>query len=218
MKNKISIQEKTPFILSQIFILVIIILAKNKLMGWDESRQFYGFLLIFFYIIWLLLETIVSAGEMKRSRTSYDRGTCEFYALGRAVVVIAALALPIRWKETGLWVPIGICCFLFGVILRLWAIWVLGHYYSHRVRIPEHDKIITTGPYRIIRHPAYSGMLISHMGFVCFFFNWASLGLLIGVFLPAVLVRINIEENTLFTLQGYRDFFKRKKRLIPFVW
>jgi len=219
LKGLVSMQGKIPTVFCLTFIIIIIILSMNKLPGWDESRRFYGLLLVGLYIIWLLLEEVkVSIREINLKKTSNDRGTCEVYALGRAAVVIAALALPTAWSKNGLWIPLGIGFFLFGVGIRLWAIWALGGCYSHRVRCPENRKIIINGPYRMVRHPAYTGMLLSHAGLVIFFFNWVSLVLLMMLFLPAIVARIFIEEKTLFSIQGYRDLFERKSRLIPFFW
>lgn len=211
-------QGKIPCIFGITFALAIIALTLSNFPRWDGSRRFSGLLLVGLYLIWLLLESVVAIGETGREKTHHDHGTCEVYALGRASVVISALAIP-GWRSgDGLWIPVGIGIFLGGVSIRLWAIRVLGRSYSHRVRLPEDQKLITTGPYRMLRHPAYSGMLLSHIGLVIFFFNWVSLALLLGFLLPAIVVRIYIEEKALFAIRGYREAFERKKRLIPFCW
>jgi protein-S-isoprenylcysteine O-methyltransferase Ste14 len=217
MKN---MQGKIPIILSIALAVTMIALSAGKLKGWDGKMRSYGFLMVGLYLLWLLAEASVAIGEINRERTCSDQGTCEWYALGRAATIITALTLPTRWTASGPWIPVGIGLFLSGIGVRLWAIRCLGPSYSHRIRPVESHRIIVSGPYRVIRHPAYSGMLLSHTGFVIFFFNWISIASLLGVFLPAILRRITVEERILLTTsnQSYRDYSQGRKKLIPFVW
>ena len=196
----------------------MVIFSWRKLHPWENSRQFYGFFLVGLYLLWLLIESYIAMNEISLKETSCDRGTCELYAMGRAAVVITALALPTTWSPVGFWIPAGIGFFLFGVGLRLWAIGTLGPFYSHRVRLFKQHQIVDSGPYRFVRHPAYSGMLLSHIGFIMFFFNRICLIVFVLFFLPTILVRVFIEEQTLFSIQGYKDYYQSKKRFIPFIW
>jgi protein-S-isoprenylcysteine O-methyltransferase Ste14 len=91
----------------------------------------------------------------------------------------------------------------------------LGHYYSHMVREVDNHKIIDSGPYKYIRHPAYAGMIIAHFGIVLFFLNPATLLIFFLMFIPAIILRIFIEEKTLFRIEGYFNYAENRKRLIP---
>src|SRR5204863_385897 len=112
----------------------------------------------------------------------------------------------------------GIGVFLAGVAFRLAAIRELGRFYSHRVRLTDGHKIVDTGPYRLVRHPAYTGMLLAHAGFVMSFFHPVALAILLGVLLPAVVLRIRVEERALMTLDGYAAYGAGRKRLVPLLW
>lgn len=105
-----------------------------------------------------------------------------------------------------------------GLAFRGWAIITLGRYYSHKVRAFDTHRIITTGPYRYIRHPAYTGMLLANTGIVMFFLNVVTAAVFLFVLTPAIFVRIIIEEKTLFKIEGYTEFAESRKRLIPSLW
>ena len=49
--------------------------------------------------------------------------------------------------------------FAAGVAFRLWAVFTLGRFYSHSVRLRRDHRIVESGPYRFVRHPAYAGMI-----------------------------------------------------------
>jgi len=59
---------------------------------------------------------------------------------------------------------------------------------------------------------------MAHLGLALVFFNWVSFTILLGALLPAVVVRILVEERTLVALPEYAEFCYRRARLIPLVW
>jgi protein-S-isoprenylcysteine O-methyltransferase Ste14 len=207
-----------PILLSITLFLLICWLTILQLRRLPLSMALPLAFMMLVYLSWIIVESRLAVAEVSKEVTHVDRGTCEFYAFGRAATVLAALALPIRWTSLGLWFPIGFTLFIAGVALRLSAIHVMGRFYSHRVRITPSHKIVTHGPYRVIRHPAYSGMILAHCGIVVCFFNVTSAAILLIILAPAVILRIRVEERVLFELQGYRDYAVHRARLIPRLW
>jgi protein-S-isoprenylcysteine O-methyltransferase Ste14 len=126
--------------------------------------------------------------------------------------------VPIRLADAEVAYFVGISIFLFGVCYRLWAIRTLGQYYSHRVRTAAQHQIVAFGPYRFTRHSAYAGMIIANAGICIYFFNWVTIRVFLFMLVPAILLRIVIEERTLFGIEGYSEFAKKRKRLFPAVW
>jgi len=59
---------------------------------------------------------------------------------------------------------VGIALMLAGIVFRQWAIWILGRFFSTRVRIVSDHKIVAEGPFKYLRHPSYTGMLIILLG------------------------------------------------------
>jgi len=208
-----------PIFLSLFFVTTITVLVYFSLPHWAGWDRVQALTLIGCYLGWLGLESKVAMRETKKKKTDSDSGTLELYAFGRAATVITALAVPIFWPEEHHTRGFGLLLFLTGVTFRLWAIHTLGELYSHRVRMVTGHTVVQSGPYQWIRHPAYTGMLLAHVGFVLFFFNWSALAVFFGVFLPAVVLRILTEEKTLLpALPGYAEYALPRKRLLPFIW
>lgn len=207
------LQSRLPILLSVTFVGTIVALA-SRLHAWSAIA------LVALYLAWLAVEAKVALKETDREETRLDRGTLELYAAGRAATVITALALSTK-GEVGMtalgWA--GALLFVSGVGFRLIAIRTLGRFYSHRVRLAGDQKVVTSGPYAFVRHPAYAGMLIAHLGVVLFFFSWPALAVFGVVFVPAVVARIVVEERALEqALEGYREFQRGRARLLPRVW
>ena len=169
------------------------------------------------YVLWVLSEWRITTADASQD-TSTDRFTCEAYASARFLTMLAAFLPHALWAAPGLWLPIGLAVFAGGIALRAWAIVTLGRAYSHRVRTPEGMGIVSHGPYRHLRHPAYTGMLLAHVGIAVLFFNvFVALALCLAL-LPALVRRIRVEEAHLLSLPGYSDFAAARARLAPGVW
>jgi protein-S-isoprenylcysteine O-methyltransferase len=72
----------------------------------------------------------------------------------------------------------GICLMLLGVALRWYSVSVLGKYFTFDLAIHSGQVLVEVGPYRYIRHPSYSGALLSLLGFGLALGNWAGLAFL----------------------------------------
>jgi len=204
-----SLQSRLPILLSLIFVITIVSLA-------TRLHVASAFVFVALYIGWLVIEASVALSETSREKTNLDRGTLELYAAGRALTVITALSLATP-GPTAL-AAIGAALFVAGVAFRLVAIRTLGQFYSHRVRLSGEHRVVDSGPYRYVRHPAYVGMLVAHLGVVLFFFSWPALAVFAILFVPAVVARILVEERALDGLPGYREFAQHRARLLPMVW
>lgn len=115
---------------------------------------------------------------------------------------------------------IGLVVLWCGVGLRLWSFQTLGRYFTFTVKTSEDQPVISTGPYRVIRHPGYAGILLAVVGIGFFINNWASLAVLTGVVAGGLAYRITVEERALSRDLGgrYQAYAESRKRLVPFVW
>ena len=67
-----------------------------------------------------------------------------------------------------------------GIILRGWAIATLGRFFRRDVQVAADQAVVRSGPYAVIRHPAYTGNLLMYAGIGILLANWASLAALVG--------------------------------------
>ncbi len=122
----------------------------------------------------------------------------------------------IRWLVFGL----GIAAVLIGATVRVWAIITLGRWFTVDVRVTAGQPVVHTGPYRWVRHPSYTGILLVLFGVGLALGNW--LALLFITVLPTIglVRRIRVEEAALLTSIGepYRRYAAGRPRLIPHLW
>lgn len=111
---------------------------------------------------------------------------------------------------------IGVFLFAAGGALRIWPVFVLGRRFSGLVAIQPGHTLVTGGPYRIIRHPSYLGLLVNSLGWALAFRSGVGV-LLTALLIPPLLARIRAEERLLRAQFGgeYDAYCGRTSRLIP---
>ena len=136
--------------------------------------------------------------------------------------VVAAIAVPsaaLPWDPLVI-VDLGSALVLCGLAIRQWAAKTLGDFFTRSVVVHDGQRIVTAGPYRFIRHPAYAGILVSVAGLGLTLGNWLSVALVVSGSVLANVSRIRAEEAALTANLGeqYRAFARTRKRLMPGVW
>ena len=136
-----------------------------------------------------------------------------------------AVNLTYRWSPAapnlGDWaVWTGAALTLAGAALRVWSVATLGRYFTYVVQVSADQQVVETGPYRLVRHPSYSGALLMGAGIGLSLRSPYAPLLIVGTSLLAYIIRIFVEERALAEGIGepYRAYMRRTKRLIPFVW
>ncbi len=114
---------------------------------------------------------------------------------------------------------LGLALFTVGCMLRLAPVIVLGRRFSGLVAIQEGHELVTSGLYRVIRHPSYLGLLVMQFGWALVFRS--ALGVAVSLLvLPPLVARMNSEEALLQSEFGeqYSEYRRRTWRLLPFVY
>ncbi len=142
--------------------------------------------------------------------------------LGLALNFLLAWLAPaaaIDWQRM-LLLLLGIALILLGVALRWYAIRTLGRYFTRDVAVSAEQTVVQRGPYRLIRHPSYSGTFLTMLGVGLAMTNWASLVALLACVFAGHLYRVRVEEQALVRAIGrpYSDYMRHTKRFIPLVF
>ncbi len=214
---------KVKFLITLLFIIVSIVLPLSGHLTLLYSFKI-GILILSVTIILLSQPAITLSATLRQQKRD------KFSVL----VIMAACAFCINvnvfewayFKEKdhhflfSTWTILG-CLLLFaGIIIRIWAIKVLGNYFTSVVQVQEAQKIIQTGPYRLIRHPSYLGAYLAIIG--TSFLLHTQIGMLLSaaIMLVAYMYRIKLEEQTLVKEFGtvYRQYQEKTCRLIPFIY
>jgi protein-S-isoprenylcysteine O-methyltransferase Ste14 len=174
--------------------------------------------------IWVLLELRQSIARRPEGVAVSWASEIYFRLIVGAGAVLAALvsgATPSATiHPTALADWIGLVLFWGGISLRLWSFRTLGRYFTFTVQTSGDQPVITDGPYRLIRHPSYAGLLLVVMAIGLFIGNWWALVALTVAIAGGLVFRIGVEERALIqTLgDGYRDYAATHKRLVPLIW
>ena len=177
--------------------------------------------------IWLIPELISSFTQNTVSGAqTHDRASR--FVLLISIFVVIFLGIRAAFNARQFAIPgdrmllfgTGIFLILAGAAFRWYSIWVLGKFFTQVVSIQAGQTVVEKGPYRFIRHPSYSGAMLSFLGFGLALTNWLSLGLIILGTMIGYGYRVSVEEKALVEGLGqpYRDYVQHTKRFIPFVF
>jgi protein-S-isoprenylcysteine O-methyltransferase Ste14 len=115
---------------------------------------------------------------------------------------------------------VGLSLMTTGTIFRVWCIRTLGKFFTATVKTQQDQRVITSGAYKVVRHPSYSGAFIAAVGSSIFMHAvFAALFTFVVLFI-AYYIRIKAEEETLVREFGeeYESYRKRTKKLVPWVY
>lgn len=114
----------------------------------------------------------------------------------------------------------GVAIGWFGLLLRWWSSLTLGKFFTVVLKTSSDQVVVTRGPYRALRHPSYTGLLLAFVGCGLALANWVGALGSVALLLVALTYRIRIEERALVSALGdeYVGFAASRARLIPYIW
>jgi protein-S-isoprenylcysteine O-methyltransferase Ste14 len=179
--------------------------------------------------LWIGLAATWAALELVAQRLRRERRQgFDWTFLVVVVSIVAGVNVAYRLAHAGdgvlggNWAPVvaGIAVVVVGGALRAWAIASLGRFFTSQVTIQAGHRVITSGPYRYLRHPSYTAMLVALLGLGIALDTWPSILAIVLLPLTGLLVRIHVEEHALENALGeeYRRYAAETRRLVPGVW
>ena len=175
------------------------------------------------FAIILLSQPALPAGRMFTD--AKDRGTALGIYVAQGLSPLAAI-LQFGYRTefhptaVSLAVGVGLAAIVGGLGLRLWAIRTLGRFFTSTVMVQSGQTVVEAGPYRVLRHPSYTGALVTTLGVTITLASPLGVALCLLLGIPAYLYRISVEEAALTAQLGepYRSYRTRTSRLIPWIY
>lgn len=153
--------------------------------------------------------------------TGTDRGSLRMLWIVISVAMTAGHFLALGgvgpYLHSWVWDRVGIGVFIFGALLRRWAIRHLGRFFTVDVSVARDQRVVDDGPYRFVRHPTYTGLLLEFLGIALTLRSIPGLSAIMVPIFLALLRRVRIEEAALVEGLGepYAAYIRRTKRFVP---
>jgi protein-S-isoprenylcysteine O-methyltransferase Ste14 len=191
----LSLQLGLVYLISEV--LLTVTRRSRSRTGTKQDRSTLG-------VIWIVIMASITAGVFVARSTSLRAGDLSVFAL----------------PYGDIFAYVGVVLFVAGLLLRWWAIITLGRFFTVDVTIEKDHELVERGPFRLVRHPSYTGVLLAFVGFALTLRNWAALLIVLVPIFAAFIHRMNVEEEALSRALGsrYADYMRRTKRLVPFVY
>ena len=187
----------------------------------------YRYLFPTLWLAWLLYWWISAAGTKTTVRRESLPSRLSYIApLGAAVWLLAAPRMPAalaRLNEgfvprTAVTFWLGAAITMVGLLFTIWARVHLGRNWSGTVTIKQGHELVTSGPYSLVRHPIYTGLLLAFIGSAIGLGEWRGI---VGIVIAAASfwIKLRIEENWLQQEFGetYAAYRQRVRALVPYI-
>ncbi len=162
--------------------------------------------------------------KKKTDTKAWDRKLLPIFAVFGVCIVPLLMGLDVgryHWSNLGLWATVlGVTIFSFGWILLTWAMLLNPHFETTvRIQTDRHHRVVTTGPYAVVRHPGYVGAGLWTLGsplIVGSAYGLIPAGITVGL----LVLRTYLEDKTLQAeLPGYAEYARQVRyRLLPGIW
>lgn len=178
-------------------------------------------------LVWVLAELVLQLNQIRKGSPARARERLSVVVFALLVYAGWLLAVTARRQLPQFAIPheavamsVGLVLGWCGIAFRLWAILSLGRFFRGVVQIQEGHRVVQSGPYRLLRHPSYTGGLLAVLGLSLAFGNAVSAVALFAGVLVGLLYRIRVEERMLYAELGddYAAYAARTRRLVPGVW
>ena len=223
MNTNLFLQSLTKFFLGVIILGLLIFLPAGSFHDW-EGWLLMGILFVPMFIAGLVM--MAKNPELLRKRLNAKEQEKEqktVVALSGVLFIAAFVVAGLNWRfqwyvlpDWAVWVAAAlflVCYLLYAEVLRE------NTYLSRTIEVQEHQKVVDTGLYGVVRHPMYMATTILFLMMPLVLASPISFGIML-LYIPLIAKRIRNEEAVLEQgLEGYSEYKQRVKyRILPFIW
>jgi protein-S-isoprenylcysteine O-methyltransferase Ste14 len=183
----------------------------------------------FFPVLWIVFIVYwrIKAASAKTTQRLEPAGSRILRAvtLVIAIVLFSTNRIPLHWLYLQLW-PAGFWTFwlgagvmVAGLLFAVWAREYLGSNWSSAVTIKQGHELITTGPYAVVRHPIYTGMLAGLLGSAIALSEVRGFIAVVLIFL-VLWLKLRMEEQWMHSQFGetYATYAHQTAALVPYLF
>ena len=223
MTTNLLLQSLTKFFLGFVIMGLLIFLPAGSLHYW-QGWLLMGILFVPMFIAGLVM--MVKNPELLQKRLNAKEQEKEqktVVALSGLLFVLAFVVAGLNWRFQWLVLPnwaVWVAAALFMVCYALYAeVLRENTYLSRTIEVQEHQKVVDTGLYGIVRHPMYLATTILFLMMPLVLASPISFGIML-LYIPLIVKRIRNEEAVLEQgLEGYGEYKQKVKyRILPFIW
>jgi protein-S-isoprenylcysteine O-methyltransferase Ste14 len=185
-------------------------------------ESFFPVVWIAFLIYWQIKATNTKATQRLEPAASRILRVFIFLI---AIVLLSTTRIPLRWLYLPLWSSgfwpfwLGAALTVAGILFAVWAREHLGRNWSRSVTIKQGHELITTGPYAVVRHPIYTGILTGFLGMAIAISQLRGFIVLVLIFL-AFWIKLRMEEKWMRSQFGetYAAYVRQTAAVVPYLF
>jgi protein-S-isoprenylcysteine O-methyltransferase Ste14 len=224
MEDNIILSKLKAYLVPIIIMIVtgiILFLPAGSLRYWEAWIWWLEISVLTFFITTYLLKKSpeLLSRRMKIKEKNNTRKAPAFLKLFYVGYLIPGFDFRFHWSAMPVLIVIAANCIVLLGYLFVMFVFMENSYASTIIQVEKEQQVITTGPYAIVRHPMYMGLLVMSL-FTPFGLGsyWAIIPFLLII--PTLVLRIQGEEEVLLRdLSGYKDYCEKTRyRLIPLIW
>ena len=166
-----------------------------------------------------LLARRVGASSRTENRTTQRRVRLLAMLAFMGTLLVAALDHRLGWSNVPTYIVIGGNLLVSIGCLIILAVFRENSFAAAAIQLAPDQRVVSTGPYAIVRHPMYTGVLIMVLGTPLALGSWWGVVMLVPITLVVVLRLLDEETFLSEHLSGYREYVRKVRyRLIPSIW
>ena len=176
-------------------------------------------------LVWAVSQLWIGRRRSADKSKARDRGTLDVLIVVIALAIFASCWLALRddgqlAARDPRFVWTGMAVMVAGLLLRWWSVRTLAQFFTVDIAIHPGQTLVRRGPYRLLRHPSYTGALLTVLGFGIGLGAWVAALVAFVPIAVAFLHRIRVEERMLADAfpDAYPAYARETKRLVPFLW